>query len=645
MFSFFRRGATAKIMLVILGLALFAMVVTGFGTGGSGLGGLGGLGDDTLAEAGDEKVTALEVTDTMNRQLTRMREQQPELDMASFIRMGAFDDIVRQMISSAAVLSFGRDAGITASKRMVDAEIARIPAFQNFAGEFDQATFQAALARQNLTEAQLREELATGLIQQQIFVPLAASAQVPESMALQYASLLLERRTGSIGAVPADAVPEGPAPTDAEIAAFYQQNKGSYTIPERRVLRYAVLGPEQVAGAAQPTDAEIAAFYRANAARYAAQETRTLSQVVLPTQQAAQTFAAKVARGTSFAQAAAEAGFSAADTRVGERSRAQFADLTSQAVANAAFGAAEGAVTAPTQSDFGWHVVRVEGISRTEARPLAAVQDEIRQQLREQKAQEALADTITRIEDALADGESLAEVAAANNLTVRETPPVTGAGAAEGAELPPEVAPLLRTAFDMAADEEPVVETLGEGQRFAILSVSRIIPASPPPLAQIRDRVRQDFIARRALNRAREIAQQIVTRINGGATPAQAFAQAGISLPPIQSVDARRLDIAQNNGQVPPPLQMLFSMKKGTAKLQQAPNGVGWFVVHLAETEAGDASDQPQLVQATRAQFSQAVGQEFVEQFVNAVERRVEVERNEEAIAAVKQQLQGPSGL
>ena len=36
MLSFFRRGITAKIMLVVLGIGLFAIVITGFGTGGSG---------------------------------------------------------------------------------------------------------------------------------------------------------------------------------------------------------------------------------------------------------------------------------------------------------------------------------------------------------------------------------------------------------------------------------------------------------------------------------------------------------------------------------------------------------------------------------------------------------------------------------
>jgi len=639
MLSIFRRGVTSKIMLVVLAIGLFAIVVTGFGTG-SDMGSLSG-GADRIASVGDEQVTSTELTSQINRQLAQAREQRPELDMATFLGSGVFEQTLSQLISSKALLSFARSLGFTASEKMVNTEIASIPAFQNLAGEFDNAAFRQALAQQNITEQALREEIAGSIIQQQVLAPLAASAGVPQSLALQYSSLLLERRTGSVGVVPAEAMPAGPAPTPQELATFYRQNQGRYRIPERRVIRYAPFGVEQVAGAAQPTEAEIANFYRSNAARYAAQETRTLSQVVLPSQQAAQQFAAKVARGTSFVQAAAEAGFSQADIKVGQQSRAQFAGLASPAVANAAFSAAQGAVTAPTQSEFGWHVVRVESINRTPARPLEAVRGEIAKQLGEQKRQDALADLVTKIEESLADGASFEEVARANNLPVRETPPVTAAGRTEGAPLPPEAAPLLKTAFDMTEDDEPVVETLGKGESFAMVAPARIIPAAPPPLAQIQDRVRADLIARRAADRARAVAAAIAAKINGGMAPAQAFAQAGVRLPPIQPINARRIQIAQGN-QVPPPLAMMFSMKTGTAKVLQAPQGSGWFVVHLAKREAGDARSQPQLVQATQAQLGQLVGNEYVEQFIKAVEKDQKVKRDEGAVRRARQQLLGP---
>ena len=228
----------------------------------------------------------------------------------------------------------------------------------------------------------------------------------------------------------------------------------------------------------------------------------------------------------SFAQAATRAGFSPEDVSLGQQTRERFTQLTSEAVANAAFSAAEGAVTAPAQSPLGWHVVRVDGISRTEATPLAEARDEIVQQLAVRKREEALADLITRIEDRLAEGETLADVAKAEGLEVRETPPVTGSGVQfDNPDFrAPELQPVLGTAFDMSLDEDPLVETLEPGQRYVILDVARIVPAAAPPLAEIQGQVKVDLVQRRALERARAVAASIVAKINGGTPPTQAFA-------------------------------------------------------------------------------------------------------------------------
>jgi peptidyl-prolyl cis-trans isomerase D len=635
MLTFFRRALSSWLVLGLLALVMIAFIITGVNTP-TGVGGLGG--SDGLATVGDESVTAAELTDQVNRQLAQARERQPELDIGTFFRGGAYEEILRQLIGQKAMLAFGRDQGIGASKRMVDGEIASIPAFRNLAGQFDPQAFQAAIQRENITERQLRDEIAASLIQRQMVLPVAANAKVPQGMAMQYASLLLEQRTGTVGLVPTQAMAGRINPTEAEVNAFYRQQQARYVIPERRVLRYAMIGPEQVAATAAPTEAEIAAYYRTNQATYASQETRDFSQVIFPDEAAARAFAGR-AGGGNFERAAGSNLI-----EVDGQSRAAFTNLTSPAVAAAAFALPENGVTAPIRSPLGWHVVKVDAINRTGGRPLAAVRGEIATRLRQQKGEEALAALVARIEDALGEGSSFEEVARTNRLTLQETPPVTATGQQPGVagwQAPPELTPLLKPGFEMGPDEDPVVETVTPNQRFAMLAVGRVVPAAPPALAQIRDQVRRDLIAQRASERARQLATQITARINSGTPAQQAFAGAGVSLPAVQAVTSRRMDIAQPDRPVPPPLAMLFSLPQGRAKILEAPNGAGWFVVHLQSRVPGDARGSPALVEATRTQFARILGEEYAAQFGNAVERQLDVERDADAIARTKRQLQG----
>lgn len=642
MISFFRRALSSWIVIALLGLIMLAFIITGV-SAPSGV----SLTDDgdILARVEDETITGAELSDQLNRQLSRIREEQPQsdIDMAAFLREGAFEQSLAEMVTAKALSAFGHEQGMRASKRLIDGEIASIPAFRNLAGEFDQTTFRRVLAGERISEATLRSDLAGQIIQRQLLVPVAASAKLPATMARYYAGLRLETRHGAVGLVPVAAVGPGTEPTEAEIAAHFKRRQDRFTIPERRVLRYAAFGRADVAATAKASDAEIAAAYRAAAANYGPKETRSFSQVVLSDEAAAKAFAAKLASGTSFAQAAAQGGFAAGDIALAAQTKADLARLSGPAVANAAFAAAKGQATAPVRSPFGWHILRVEEVTTTPARPLEAVRGEIAARIEQQKADDAINSLVTAVEDAIGDGASFAEVARAHNLQVQETAPITAGGTAPGVadfKLPPDVAPLLKPGFEMSPDEDPVVETITPNQRFALLAVSRVEPAAPPPLAEIRDVVKADLVQERALARAQAMASSIVAKANAGTPLEQAFAAAGVRLPPVQRVNVRRLDLEQMRERVPPPLAMIFSLPKGKTRLLAAPNGAGWFVVHVEQVVPGDLGKVPGLLEQTRSQISQAVSQEYGAQFARAAERSLDVERNAAATARVKRQLQ-----
>ncbi len=637
-----RRSSKRPIFLGILALIAIAFVITGINAPGStGLG--SGLGAQSLASVDGVDVTVAEVTDQAQRQLEAARQQDPTADIGKLVAAGGIEQVIDGLLSQRAVRAFADDIGMRVSKALVDGQIASLDAFKDLRGKFSQDIYNAKLKGQRITDQQLRDDLYATTIQRQILIPAGAGSRVPLGVAQPYAAMLLESRTGLVGIVPTADIARVTEPNEAQLAAFYQQNRARYVIPERRVVRYALIGPEQSV-TPPPTDAEIAADYRANAATYAGKETRVLSQVVLSTEATARALAARVAGGQTFVAAAAADGFGAGDISLGPQDKAAFARLTSDAVANTVFGAAEGAVAGPLQSPLGWHVVRVDEVRRTQGRPLAAVRNEIATRLGAEKSANALTDLVGQIEEQIADGSSLADVAAARKLAVVTTPPITSAGAAPGqpAYRPgPELQPLLANAFAAAPDEDPTVDAIPGTNRYAIVAVDRIVPAAPPPLAAVITDVREDYKGKLAFDAARATATEIVRKVNGGTPISRAFADAGVRLGAPRPVTARRLDVARANREIPPPIQMLFSLPEGRARLLAAPGNAGFFVVHLTDIVPGDAGTSPGLIEATRAQFSQAAGQEYVEQFVGAVRGGKKIVRDQAAITRLKKQLDG----
>lgn len=638
MISLIRRFTSSWVAGAILLLIALAILVTGIGTPG-GLGNMS-LKRDSLATMGGRQITTEEIERHVANRLEVSKQQNPQLDMPSFVAGGGFDAGYAEYLTAKAVEYFGFKQGMIAGKKVIDRQIAEIPAFHGLTGEFDEETFKTLLAKQRLTPAQFRSDLEGAFIRQQLLVPVAGNPKLPMGMATSYAALMLETRSGSIGVVPSQLMAQGSAPTEADIAAHYAKIRASFTQPEQRSLKYAVFGLENVKNAT-PTDAEIAAFYKANAAQYMSVESRTLSQVVLADQAAANAFSAKVKAGQGFDAAAAAAGFASADTAIGTKTRKEMAEFASDAVAAASFSLAGGGVTAPVQSDLGWHVVRVDAIRIKPGKSLEQARPEIFGALARQKSDEAMIDLVNQIEDKLTDGASLDEVAKTHSLTVVTSPLLTDSGQSvdgKPGSVTPDLIALLKPGFAMAAEDEPVVETLNPNKKYAILGVDRVVAAAPLPLEKVRDAVIADLKMKRANAAARQIAEGIAAKVNKGGSMAEAFTAA--KLPSPQAVSARRVDLTREQS-VPEPVAMMFSMAKGKAKLLPAPRNQGWMVVLVTDVKQGNIAEAPELVAQSRDQIQARMSDEYAQQFANAARADLGFKEKKDRVVALKKRLAG----
>lgn len=644
MISLIRRWLTSWIVLGILGLILIAFIITGVeGPGAMGGGGTGA--GASIAEIGGSKVTTRELIERVQNQFEGARRDQPGLDQKAFADGGGFEGVTDALISGRALERWGRDEGFAIGKRLVDAQIASFPAFRGVTGQFDEMVMRNALAQARLSEKQLRDDLATDLIRAQILTPVTTTIQPSANIVRPYARLLVEERKGMVGIIPHALLIDPRRPTDAEIDAAYKANVADYTQPEARVLRYALFGAEQVAAQAAPTDEDISQYYRDNSATYGARETRDLAQVIAPDEAIARSIAATAKDGGSLAAAAAKAGLEA--VTLPAQNRADYAGKTSEAIAGQVFGAGRGDVIGPVKGAFGWYVIRVDNMAATQARSIDEARAEIVAALTSEKVNEALADLGGNIEDAIADGASFAEVVAANRLPVTETPALLANGQPidqTSWQAPPELASLLGTGFEMSADDRPAVETVVRDQTYALLTVAKVIPPAPVPLAEIRDVVARDIIARRAAERAEKIGREVTAAVNRGVPLAKALADSGARLPPPQAAAARQLDLAraqQNGTEIPAPVRALFSMQRGKARLVPGDRGNVLFVTVLTEIIPGNLETAPGLVESSRQELGASIAAELGEQFVRSVAAQIEVKRYPEAIAEAKRQFAG----
>ncbi len=642
MLQSFRKVFKSKLGL---SLTLVFLVIVGFAFASSDVastGMFGGIsGGDRVAVVGNKRIDTSDLSNAMTNALDTARQTNPTITMEAMVAQGGIDSVLGQMIQRTALAEYARRHGMRAGKRLVDSEIAQIPAFRGLDGQFDRNAFLSLLAQRGLSEAAVRRDIETGLLARQLLAPIAFAPVMPESIGKRYASLLRERRAGAIATLPSAVYAPQGQPTDAQLQAFYKDARDRFIRPERRVIRYAAFGPEALGDLPAPTEAQIAERYNRDKAQYAATERRRFTQLVVPTQDAANAILAEVRGGKSLDVAAREKGLATA--AIGPVSQADFANDTSAAIAQAAFTASQGAFTQPSRSPLGWYLIHVDAIDRQPARSLDQVRAEISAALAEEQHRTALADLSARLEDEFDNGSSLSDVAHELKLEVASTRPATADGRIYGSENETVPAILLRAlqpAFEMR-EGEPQLAEIVPGESFLLFDIADITSSAVAPLAEIRDDVIAAWRQSEGSKAARNAADRIIERLKKGSTLAEAVAaekRPGVPAP--QSVDLNREQLA-SQGQVPSNLALFFSMAQGTEKKLEAPDEAGWYVVRLDTVEPGKVDAGDTLIASTLRQLGLVAGDEYSAQFVAAAQREVGVKRNENAISAVAAQLTG----
>src|SRR5690606_36536570 len=204
------------------------------------------------------------------------------------------------------------------------------------------------------------------------------------------------------------------APGDDVLAPWFEQNKAKYRAPEYRKFVYVSLEPKDIADASTITDDALKAEYERIKDKYRTPATRTVEQLTFKDRASADAAAAKLASGTTFDALLTEEGKTAADVLLGDFTQTNVPD---QKLAEPAFAVAQDGGTTPViDGTFGPIILRVTNIRPETTKTFDEVKDELRNELALTEAANGILAVHDRIEDSRAEGLSLAEAAAKNNL-------------------------------------------------------------------------------------------------------------------------------------------------------------------------------------------------------------------------------------
>jgi peptidyl-prolyl cis-trans isomerase D len=507
-----------------LGKAVMAAVV-GFLVISFAIWGIGdifrGFGRSTVAKIGHTEITIDQFRTMYNDRLQQYSRQLGRPISADQARATGLDRVVIGQIFSEILLDErARSLGLALS----DSEVAKIitndPGFRGPNGQFDRFRFEQTIRNAGYTEARYVAEQRRQLLRRELAGTIASGLTAPKALVEAMNRYQNEQRSIEYVLLDRSLAGEVPPPSPEVLAKYFDERKILFRTPEYRNLVVVSLIPSEQARWIEVSDADLKRAYEERRARYVTPERRHILQIDFPNAEAANAAAERIAKGASFAEIAKELGKSEKDIDLGTVPKSAVID---RAAADAAFALKEGEVSAPVQGRFGTVLVQVLKIEPEQVRPLEQVAGELKQELAAARAKSEIFDLYNKIEDARAEGKSLAETAANLKLEARTVEVDRSGRDTAGTPVKlPDAQRLIASAFttDVGVERDPLQFQDG----YIWYDVTGISPSRERSLDEVKDQVEARWREQEIATRLDTKATGILDKLKGGEPLSQAAA-------------------------------------------------------------------------------------------------------------------------
>ena len=538
---------------------------------------------------------------------------------AMFAQFGGAQGLVDQAENAGLLQVYGDRLGFNIPQQAAIMGIESDPKFAGATGRFERNRFEFYLRQLGQGEEQFvalaQAQLRNGYMLTAVSGPVA----VPQVLLNNIHAYLEEQRIAETVLVPNSSVTDVAEPDDATLKTWYEGQSSRYQAPEYRAGLLVQMMPsdfiQDVAVSAEEIDAE----YQARLAEYSTLETRNVEQVVVQDQAVADKIIAAVKGGTAFAQAVKDA-TQGDPVSLGQVTK----DKLPADIADAVFALPAGGVSDALKSPFGLHVAFVAAITPATTRPLAEVEGELRNGLALGRAAEARDSVRVQMEDELAGGAPLGEVAEKLGLKQEKFAAIDAGGLdRNGANLgiSPEAVGLI---FETESGEPGYVSALTDGS-YAVAQVDEVTPPTVRPLDEVRDQAVADWKSAQQSERAKKIAEEIADKVKGGATLGAEATARGLTLKTTQAFHRSEGD-AENgvNGIL---AGALFKLKAGEVTLGDSLEGT--IVARLTAINPATAAT-PEETASLADRTARGLANDLRQSFVQALKAELPVTRDDE---------------
>ncbi len=477
---------------ILMGLLFVALA-------GFGIGSFSG-GASQVGSVGDQEITAEDYFRALNNEINAQIAQSGQAVSFAMIRARGIDEqVLSGLIARAALSNEADEMGISVGDREVASQISQVGAFQDTTGTFDRATYEFVLAQQGAGprdfEEDTREDVSRALLQAAIIGGLTPPPIFAETIAAYQGETrdftrLTVTRTELEGGLP--------EPTEAELAAYYEEFPDRFTRPEARRITYAWVIPSDIMDDMEIDEDTLRDLYDARSDEYIQPERRLLERLVFGSEEEAQAAYDAIAAGdTDFDALLEERDLTLDDVDMGEVSAG---DLTPAASATI-FADTQSEIIGPVASNLGPALFRINAVLQANEVPFEDAREDLRAELAAEAARRRIDAMREEVDDLLASGATLEELAADTDMVI-DTINYTvasedGIAAYEN---------FRDAAVAVSETDFPELLDLSDGGLFA-LRLDEIVPPTLPPLDEITEDVAaaweatalRDAVAERAI--------------------------------------------------------------------------------------------------------------------------------------------------